>query len=134
MTCSRSEKRSYEKIGTEAWASSVLHVHLHQATILLLPRPRWMHKTSIGFKLPCGSSKFCALGWEPSLPEPQPLAAFHKKLHVPLYKEHGFNMYRTHGVIHPSSLTYTVIYTRVGWKQSTFGPNLGARRCLLAQL
>lgn len=36
-------------------------------------------------------------------------------------------MHRTHGMIHPSTLTYIVIYARAGWKQSPFGPNLGVR-------
>lgn len=59
--------------------------------------------------------------WAPTL------AALTRNLHVPRDKKHGFNMHRTHGMIHPSTLTYIVIYARAGWEQSTFGPNLGVR-------
>lgn len=59
--------------------------------------------------------------WAPTLAAPT------RTLHVPRDKEHGFNMHRTHGMIHPSTVTYIVISARAGWQQSTSGPNLGIR-------
>lgn len=48
-----------------------------------------------------------------------------KSLHT---RSDVLHTYRPCCMIHPCSLTYTAIYARAGWKQSTAGPTLAAPR------